>query len=315
MRASNPAIEQEPSAKLAAYVPLALRRDWVLERFYGWSVVWQDDDSKFLRRRWGPMVRHLVLTKDLAGDRLDRLARRHRAFHPLGILSLVDFASPADEPSRRVAGRWLRPASGPGWFGAGTFVHDLAEDESTLWRRIAPRERTKCASALRAGLRVEIREHPTDDDLCDLVSLHERMAAERNLERASLEALRAMSRSGSLDLARCIDVTGRTLVANAIHRAHDQGYFLLGARASDAPPGAGHLVHWEVVRKLKADGYRFYDLGLVASLDERDGIYRFKRSLGGAFVSSGAELEWISPLLVPARNLLKRRHRPSHANR
>jgi hypothetical protein len=141
------------------------------------------------------------------------------------------------------------------------------------------------------------------------------MAAERNLEVARLEALRAMAQSGCLAVARCIGAGGRTLVANAIYRVHDQGYFLLGARAVDAPSGAGHLVHWEVLRKLKADGCRFYDLGLIASRDERDGIFRFKRSLGGTFVSSGLEFEWVSPLLGPMRKLLARRRGPSHANR
>jgi hypothetical protein len=315
MLASNPAIEHAATAKLAGYVPLALRPDWVLERFYGWSLLWQDDDSKFVRRWRGPIVRHLVLINGLSADCLDRLARRCRVFHPLGILSLNDFAAAEEEPARHVAGRLLRPALGSRWFGVGTFVHDLAEDESTLWRRIASRERTKCTSALRAGLRIEIRERPTDNELRDLLGLYDRMAAERNLESAPFEALRAMSRSGSLELARCISTDGHTLVANVIHRAHDQGYFLLGARSADAPPGAGHLVHWEVLRKLKADGLRFYDLGLVASLDERDGIYRFKRSLGGTFISAGAELEWVSPLLAPVRKLLSRRHRTPHASR
>ena len=94
MRASSVTIEAEaPPAPLAGYVPLALRRDWVLERFYGWSLLWQDDESKVVRRRRGPIVRHLVLTNGLSADCLARLARRHRVFHPLGILSVVDFAA------------------------------------------------------------------------------------------------------------------------------------------------------------------------------------------------------------------------------
>jgi hypothetical protein len=315
MHASSVTIENEASAQLAGYVPLALQPDWVLERHYGWSLVSQDDESKVVRRRRGAIVRHLVLTSGLAADGLDRLARRCRVFHPLGILSLNDFAAGDDEPVRRVAGRTLRLVVGPRWFGIGTFIHDLAEDESALWRRIASRERTKCTSAVRAGLRVEIRDRPTDEELRDLLRLYDRMAAERSLEVARFEALRAMSQSGRLALARCMGAGGRTLVANAIYRAHDQGYFLLGARTVDAPSGAGHLVHWEVFRKLKADGCRFYDLGLVSSRDERDGIYRFKRSLGGTFVSSGVEFEWVSPLLGPMHKLLVRRRGPSHANR
>jgi hypothetical protein len=141
------------------------------------------------------------------------------------------------------------------------------------------------------------------------------MAAERNLEVPSLVALRKMSRDGRLVLANCLDSSGRTLVANAIYRAHAQGYFLLGSRVSDAPPGAGHLAHWELLRKLKAVGCHFYDLGLVSSCNERDGIYRFKRSLGGSFVSSGAEFEWESPILGIVRRVLSLLRPSSYATR
>jgi Acetyltransferase (GNAT) domain len=315
MRAASEVIESQRSPRLADYSPLALHPDWVLERYYGWSTVWQDDGSKVVRRRWGPAVRHLVLTNGLDADGLEHLARRCRVFHPLGIVSLNDFAATVDEPSRSLAGRSLRLVVGPRWFGVGTFVHALAQDESILWRCIAPRERTKCTSAIRSGVRVEIHDRPNDDDLSDLFSLYDRMARERGLEEAPLQALRAMSRDGRLIHARSVDVNGRTLVANAIHCAHGQGYFLLGARAENVAPGAGHLLHWEVMRKLKADGCRFYDLGLVASRGADDGIFRFKRSLGGTFVSSGAEFEWMSPFLLPLRKMFARRSASPHANR
>ena len=289
------------------YVPLALRPGWVLERYYGWSVVEQDRRCKILRRRTGPAVRHLILTDGLAEEGLDALARDLRVFHPLGITSLNDFSAPGDEPLRSVAGRRLRRVDGRRWFGVGTFVHDLAEDDATLWGRIAPRERTKCSSALRTGVRVELADRPSEDELRTFLELYDRMVAERNLDVLRLETLQAMARSGCLTLARGVGADGRTLVANVIHRSHDHGYFLFGARVADVPPGAGHLVHWEIIRKLKADGYRFYDLGLVASRDPEDGIHRFKRSLGGTFVSSGTEFKWVSPVVAPMVKLFERR--------
>ena len=80
---------------------------------------------------------------------------------------------------------------------------------------------------------------------------------------------------------------------------HD-GYFLQGARAADVPPGAGQLAHWETLRRLKASGARFYDLGLVASRDDADGIYRFKKALGGRFVDFGAEYQRVPAGLAAA---------------
>jgi hypothetical protein len=123
-----------------------------------------------------------------------------------------------------------------------------------------------------------------------------------------------MAAAGVLTLARCSS-GGPATIVNLVYRAHDQGYLLFSAKCNNAPRGAGRLVHWEIARELKHRGYHFYDLGLVASRDPRDGVFLFKRSLGGTFVSSGAEFEWVSPLLRPMRKLLARRRGPSHASR
>ncbi len=187
--------------------------------------------------------------------------RDRRVFHPLGITSLNDFSALGEEALRRMAGRTLRRVTRRRWFGVGTFVHDLGEDEATLWRRVAARERTKCASAVRAGVTVDFADRPGDEKLREFLRLYDRLAIERALEMLSLEMLQTMFRGGHLTLARAVDREGRTLVANVVHRAHDHGYFLLGARGAGAAPGAGHLIHWETIRKLKGDGYRFYDLG------------------------------------------------------
>jgi Acetyltransferase (GNAT) domain len=307
MHASSAAIEGGGPAALGGYVPLALRSDWTLERYHGWSILHQDAGLKLLERRSPPVVRYLLLAKSVSRERVDQVIATYRIFRAASIVSFNDFSGSDGELARSVAGRTMRRVNGPRWFGIGTFVLDLDEEEHALWRRITAREKNNCESADRRGVRMELTERPSRNELGHFLRLYEPMARERGLERFGERFVNAISGSASFTLARCLDPAGRTAIANLVYRAHDQGYFLASARAADTPAGGGRLVHWEVAKKLKREGYRFYDLGLVASLSRTDGISSFKRSLGGAFVSSGAEFEWVSPLLAPLVKVFKLR--------
>ncbi len=314
MRASSAAIEGGRAAAPGGYVPLALQPDWVLERYYGWSVLHHDSCLKLLARRSSPVARYLLLAKGVSRERVDEVIASHHIFRAASIVSFNDFSGTDSERTRAVAGRTMRRVSGSRWFGIGTFVLDLDEEEPALWRRITARERGNCESAGRRGVRIELTKRPSRHELNHFLKLYEPMARERGLERIGEEFVNAISGSESFTLARCLDTAGRTAIANLVYRAHDQGYFLASARAAETPAGGGRLVHWEVARQLKRERYRFYDLGLVASLDRADGISSFKRSLGGAFVSSGAEFEWVSPLLAPLVKLFELR-RMAYASR
>ena len=279
------------------YLPLALHPGWVLERFWGWSVLHEEPSIRLLRRSMGPLIRYLLLAKEASPGSIDDLAARHRIFRPFAIVSLNDFSATGDDAFRVVAGRTLERATGPRWFGVGTFVLDLDEDEAALHRRIAGKEWSRLRRPEETAFSCELIERPTPKDLDEFRRLYEVLERERGLERFSAPLLERIAAAGCLMLARCRDGDGHTLVANLIYRAHAQGYFFASARAAGTPAGASRLAHWETARKLKREGCRFYDLGLVASREPRDGIYRFKRSLGGTFVTSGTEFEWRSSIM------------------
>jgi hypothetical protein len=285
------------SSLQGSYVPLALRPGWVLERFWGWSVLHEEASVKLLSRPIGLLTKYLLLAKDAAPARINELAARHGIFGVFTNVCLNDFSATVNDPCRTVAGRTLERADGAKWFGVGTFLLDLEEDEAGLHRRIAGKEWSKLRSPEQVSLRCDLIERPTGSDLDEFRRLYEPFARERGLEGFDRPVLERMADDDSLLLARCADGDGRTLVANLIYRAHAQGYFLASARAPGIPAGAGRLAHWETARKLKRDGCRFYDLGLVASRDPTDGIYQFKKSLGGAFVTSGSEFRWFSPVM------------------
>ena len=87
---------------------------------------------------------------------------------------------------------------------------------------------------------------------------------------------------------------------NLAYTQDDQGFGLYLARADELPGGASRFTHWETIKRLKATGFRWYDLGLVASRDRDDGIYWFKRSFGGTFVDFGREFQHVPGGLVVA---------------
>jgi lipid II:glycine glycyltransferase (peptidoglycan interpeptide bridge formation enzyme) len=83
----------------------------------------------------------------------------------------------------------------------------------------------------------------------------------------------------------------------AVYRANDKAIWIIGVDGGKAKDGAGRILQFEIMRRLRSQNVRWYDLGGVASTDEGDGIYKFKKGFGGAFVSLGAEYFRRPPLV------------------
>jgi hypothetical protein len=266
-----------------------LQPGWVLERYHGWSVLVENGRLKLLGRRRGPIRTFLLLTRGAEAGEIAGAAQGHGLLRPFSIAVLRDFSDFTDARSRLVGAETFRRVDQGRWFGAGTFVVDLAADQDALWARVPARERTKARQAAGAGTRVEFEREPTPAAWASFHRLHVRLARQHGLEKARAETLQAMARAGDLLMARALDGRGRTQVANLVYLHSGQAYFLMGAREREIPAGAGLLTQWETIRALKDLGLAWYDLGLVASADARDGIHRFKKALGGDFVDFGAE--------------------------
>lgn len=275
---------------LDGFVPLALQPDWVLEREFGWSVRAASEDFKLLARRRGPLTTFLVLTRGAPLDEVAGDCRRHGALHPLALATWVDLAPAQGEAAsvREAGGVLWRRAAADRFFGAGTFVVDLREPEDDLWARVSSGKRKELRQVERAGARA-VCAPARRADLADFLGLHARLARRKRLPPAPAEVLERLMARGALVACRALDPSGVPRVVNLLYVAHGQGYFLYGAGDDALPPGLGLLAQWEGVRALRALGLRHYDLGLVASRDESDGVYRFKRSLGGEFVAYGEE--------------------------
>ncbi len=289
---------------LDGFVPLALQPGWVLEREFDWCVLEQTQALKVLTRRRGPWRACLVLTRGLLPADADALLIRHRALGPLTLATWVDLGAPdAAAPATLVlAGRVFARAERGLFFGAGTFVVDLRDDPDALWARVSAGKRKEARHVERLGARVTCQTAQADD-VRDYLKLHDALARRKPVGAAPAGVLARLAERGALLACRARDAQDVTRVLDLLYVDHDQGYFLYGASAHDVPPGLGLLAQWEGLRALRDRGCRFYDQGLVSSTRGDDGVYRFKRALGGTFVAYGAEYRhtpalWRAPLAL-----------------
>jgi len=90
---------------------------------------------------------------------------------------------------------------------------------------------------------------------------------------------------------------GEVIAANLMIFWGDTVTYVHGASSSDhRNVMAPHLLHWEIIKRAKELGYKFYDFWGVAPKDEPAhpwaGISRFKRGFGGEEVSYAGTFDW-----------------------
>ena len=289
------------SSTVAGYEPMPLQAGWVLERHLGWRVVCAERHLKVLRLPRGPFSRTLVLARGQSGGAIESAVRDAHGLRA-GAITVVDFDDASNEPVRNWAGVAFALVQGPRWFGVGTFVVDLEPAEEELLARMAARERQACRRPREVEAAVAVDERPGPERLVEFLELYEPMARARGLEVPQLQTLRRMADMGDLWAARVADDQGAA-VMNLVYARHPSAWYLYGARRPGSPGWAGAVSQWRTISALKRAGYKWYDLGLVASRDPEDGIQRFKSGLGGQFVSSGSEYLHEPALFVAARRL------------
>jgi hypothetical protein len=77
---------------------------------------------------------------------------------------------------------------------------------------------------------------------------------------------------------------GRAVGALVCSAIGDSAIYLLGASVDDMKLRASYLLHWSVIKWLKDNGTRYYDLGGIDPVTN-PGVYQFKRGLSGVDVS------------------------------
>jgi hypothetical protein len=299
------------------YPRIELQPDSFLEELFGWRVLEQGAALKLLEKRVGPARKLMLLLDRAPSDLVDEIVEKHGLVRPMTLLTVCDFGWTEQDKEFCAGGRTLSVVEPRRMRFAPTFVFDLFEPEDVLFSRVASRERSKIRKSERQGMRVEVVERPTVDDLSQFVDLYAPMARRRGLEPIRVSWLKRGFERGHMVLTRAIDSGGKPVTIYILYALPSHGYYLHAAHDPAVVDAGGHLLFWKSLQHLKARGVRWFDFGMVGTTDPGDGIYRFKKCFGGAFVTPGREWErrpsWMAAAAFVARRGRTVLHRAAQA--
>ena len=262
-------------------------------------------ELKIIGQRRGPVWRNLILAQGVPQVQIEERVRRLRLLNARTDLVLHDFDDPGRDERILAGYRLLRAREDERILNKATFVFDLARNDETLTAAMSADCRRKLRKAREAGLRVEVADHPGPDTLREFFAKFDAMAKERGLRSLGRGVIQRMFDGGDLTLFRTL-AGEETRSAATTYRAGDKAIFMFGVGGDKRNDGAGQLLHFEIMRNLRARNLRWYDFGGVASTDKDDGIFRFKNGFGGLFVSLGSEYLRRPPLILALVNLKNR---------
>ena len=287
------------------YTSIFFEPGWSHQKYYGWKSIASDKGFRVLVKRQGPVRRALVLASGMDQPTLAKRISDLRLCNPLGEVVLHDFDD-AGQPLRLIGGHnFQRADNDQRLLNIATFVVDLAADEASLLQAMTHDCRRRMRKATKEGIEVTSESKPGDAQIAAFLAAYKVMASERGLPMPGHVVLARMFANQDLVL-----VTARlgedVLNSLLIYKAGDKGIatFTVGGGIRNNDTGA--LIHWEAMRMLKAAGLRWFDLGGVATLDDSNGIYRFKKSFGGTLVHLGAEYLWRPPLVRLMRGAVRK---------
>ncbi len=295
-----PAWDTEREYRSIAFEPGA-----PFEKYLGWTCLLNERSLKIIEQWRGPVRRCMIMAQGVAPSQIDHAIRRLKLLDARSDVLLHDFDDPGRE-ERTIAGRrWRRARDDERILNKATFVFDLAREDEAIIKGMTPSHRRDLRKALNAGLRVEAHDRPTQEIFQELVSSFASMARERGLRSLDRAATQRMFDGGDLTLFRVL--AGSEMRAAAIvYRAGHKAIWMIGVDNGKNQDGAGRILQFEIMRDLRARGIRWYDFGGVASTDENNGIFRFKKGFGGEFILLGTEY-LRRPLLVRALVNIKTR--------
>jgi hypothetical protein len=177
------------------------------------------------------------------------------------------------------------------------FCLDLGASLDELWSGLAGTRRTQIRRAQRAGLTLKPGRTRADVDQLDRLiagSAHRwRQGHGEPFETPRLEKLDLITRhlvERGLATVYLAEGEGGAISGNLVGLWNGQGYNLLaGSCPAGFKVGAASWLYWEIIKDLKGQGAREFNLGGVAPDSAAPGhpahgLYDFKRDFGGRLV-------------------------------
>jgi hypothetical protein len=297
----------QPTLEPVAYASVFMDKGWITQRYQGWQC-WQEGERvRALVKRSGPVSRHLILSyRGL--DEVEEVLRRRAPWASGAKVTFKWFAQACDGAPSEVTLSGHRLQLVPDrdrTFNKYTFVLDLHASEEQLLAGFTQATRKNCKVAESKEARFETVQDPHAPAVDRFIEKLAAVYRERGLQMLDPALMKRLLSEGAGKL-HVVSEQGQEAAMVFLYQAGETVYYLYGVSVSDHSQGGGHFIHWACMRHYKALGCRWYDFGGVSSLNNDNGIFRFKRSFGGQLVDLGAEYRWQGKLLGTAMKVRER---------
>lgn len=289
------------------YKSIFLEPDWLYQKYNGWEIVVEYNNLKVLVKNIGLIKRYLVLSQ-LNHEELSEELTKLAIFTPLSLITIKDFSSKYQNHCAELLIDGMRiPKANESERSLNkyTFVIDLTQESDSLWNNMYSDNRRVCRKAIASGMVVESTLSPTEELLTLFFERYKKMANEHSLAIPDIKRIRKMFNDGYLCMYYAKN--GNTICSIALVYSVDlTSIYLYGVPGEQRNDGSGQFVQWKVIEHLKELGQRWYDLGGVPEISDSNGIYRFKKSLGGEGFDLGHEFYYCPFFLSIAKHVYKK---------
>lgn len=152
--------------------------------------------------------------------------------------------------------------------------------------------RTKLRKAIRHGFCARFSFSPTSADLSEFLKHYRIFSSERNLQCPSRKSIALLSAASNLALVEVRGPDQRLACSSLLALEKPNALFLYGLTLQSDNYGSNHLMHYEAMKSMAHNDFKYYDLCGYPIGDAGKGLFRFKSSLLGDHYSFGPELHY-----------------------
>jgi len=285
------------------YKSVFFSREWVMEKYFGWNLFYEDNSYKILQQRKSIFTRYLVLVTGVSFDAIYSKLVEFNLFTPLNIVIVHNFSTEVflekgsnsnlslSDPSSRLLNN-------------ATFVVDLSKEQNVLWKNLGAKSRNMCKKAKSNDITITLSQNPDKKVYDKFFELYSLMASKKGLVIPNEYVIKDISDNNDFLVVSCVNSDDDIVMVNLVYLCENTAFYMYGAAGGERVNGLGQLAQWKTINQLKDLGYDWYDLGGVSTA-EQDGIYKFKKSIGGEYMSLGCEYAY-TPLLIKCANIIHR---------
>ena len=286
--------------------PIFFEEDFALTAFYGWREIFVGEDFRVLAYSKGPFRRCLLLSWGLDSKALDQVVQEAQLLDFRSEIFVQNFVDPFGElfhdqrqlnhKVRLIAGKRFRRANDTKrLLNRSTILLDLNLPEFKLFENFWSNTRNKIRRAQKSN--VSIRLEAGSERIIDkFLGFYEPLRVKFKLGRLDKRIIRDMVKANKLLCFTSYESDSEPTMIDLIYVCESQAYYMFGASAERFETGTGQLLQWEIMRFLKAQGVRWYDLGGIRTAEPTNGVFMFKMGFGGELVHWGEQLVYQPPI-------------------